>query len=87
MGLAKTRFSAFLGKLLFARTNTPQFRKSYRRVLQCHYPMSATAVSAPMALRPSASLVIVNERNEILLVHRNPQARHFGGVHVGAIEV
>ncbi|KAG5647318.1 hypothetical protein DXG03_000856 [Asterophora parasitica] len=32
--------------------------------------------------RPSASVVIVNSRNEVLLVHRNPQARHFGGVHV-----
>jgi hypothetical protein len=29
--------------------------------------------------------VIVNERNEIFLVHRNPQARYFGGVHVGDI--
>ncbi|KAF8226796.1 hypothetical protein L208DRAFT_1453858 [Tricholoma matsutake] len=43
-----------------------------------------TTATAPMTQlpRPSASLVIINERNEILLVHRNPQARHFGGVHV-----
>ncbi|KAJ7284060.1 NUDIX hydrolase domain-like protein [Mycena rebaudengoi] len=32
--------------------------------------------------RPSASLVIINRRNEVLLVHRNPEARSFGGVHV-----
>lgn len=32
--------------------------------------------------RPSASVIIVNSRNEVLLVHRNPEARHFGGVHV-----
>ncbi|TFK42463.1 NUDIX hydrolase domain-like protein [Crucibulum laeve] len=32
--------------------------------------------------RPSASVVIVNGRNEVLLVHRNPKARAFGGVHV-----
>lgn len=32
--------------------------------------------------RPSASLVVVNERNEILLVHRNPEASSFGGMHV-----
>ena len=32
--------------------------------------------------QPSASFIIVNARNEILLVHRNPQARTFGGVHV-----
>ncbi|KAK2462251.1 hypothetical protein APHAL10511_005747 [Amanita phalloides] len=27
-------------------------------------------------------LVVVNQRNEVLLVHRNPEARSFGGVHV-----
>ncbi|KAF9527032.1 NUDIX hydrolase domain-like protein [Crepidotus variabilis] len=32
--------------------------------------------------RPSASVIIVNERNEILLVHRNPRATAFGGMHV-----
>lgn len=32
--------------------------------------------------RPSASLVIVNEHNEILLVRRNPKATAFGGMHV-----
>jgi 8-oxo-dGTP pyrophosphatase MutT (NUDIX family) len=35
-----------------------------------------------MTPRPSASLVVVNERNEILLVHRNPRASSFGGMHV-----
>ncbi|KAF9469229.1 hypothetical protein BDZ94DRAFT_1151973 [Collybia nuda] len=43
---------------------------------------TALSSSSGQTPRPSASLVIVNERNEILLVHRNPQARHFGGVHV-----
>ncbi|KAJ7749557.1 hypothetical protein DFH07DRAFT_961695 [Mycena maculata] len=38
--------------------------------------------AAPPTPRPSASVVIVNSRNEVLLVHRNPQARSFGGVHV-----
>ena len=32
--------------------------------------------------RPSASLVVVNERNEILLVRRNPKASAFAGMHV-----
>jgi len=32
--------------------------------------------------RSSASLIVVNHRNEILFVHRNPQASSFGGVHV-----
>jgi len=34
------------------------------------------------APRPSASLVVVNPRNEVLLVHRNPKATSFAGVHV-----
>ncbi|RDB21194.1 putative nudix hydrolase 7 [Hypsizygus marmoreus] len=44
--------------------------------------MATTPSAEAQIPRPSASLVIVNARNEILLVHRNPQARHFGGVHV-----
>ena len=48
------------------------------------YPMAAISQSIPQIPpgRPSASLIIVNAQNEVLLVHRNPQARHFGGVHV-----
>ncbi|KAF8163429.1 NUDIX hydrolase domain-like protein [Crassisporium funariophilum] len=38
--------------------------------------------STPPVPRLSASLVVVNERNEILLVHRNPKASAFGGMHV-----
>jgi hypothetical protein len=43
---------------------------------------SSSASSTPPTPRPSASLVIVNERNEILLVRRNPKATAFGGMHV-----
>ncbi|KAF9566310.1 hypothetical protein CPC08DRAFT_740704 [Agrocybe pediades] len=43
---------------------------------------STTSRPAVPAPRPSASLVVVNERNEILLVHRNPKATAFGGFHV-----
>ena len=35
--------------------------------------------SAP---RPSASLVVVNSSNEVLLVHRNPKATSYAGMHV-----
>ncbi|KAK0229039.1 NUDIX hydrolase domain-like protein [Armillaria fumosa] len=38
--------------------------------------------SQPVVPRPSASLVIINKRNEVLLVHRNPKASTFAGVHV-----
>ena len=41
----------------------------------------ATATQPPVP-RPSASVVVVNDRNEILLVHRNPKASAFGGMHV-----
>ena len=36
----------------------------------------------PVDPRPSASLIAVNSRNEILLVQRNSQASSFGGHHV-----
>ncbi|KAG1826845.1 NUDIX domain-containing protein [Suillus subaureus] len=36
----------------------------------------------PTEPRLSASLILVNSRNEILLVQRNPQARSFAGQHV-----
>ncbi|KAI0683303.1 hypothetical protein BC835DRAFT_1395834 [Cytidiella melzeri] len=32
--------------------------------------------------RLSASLIVINQRNEILLVHRNPKSSAFAGVHV-----
>ncbi|EEB91528.1 hypothetical protein MPER_10095 [Moniliophthora perniciosa FA553] len=44
--------------------------------------MSAPKSKAPVVPRPSASLVVVNERNEVLLVQRNPQATAFAGVTV-----
>ncbi|KIY50753.1 hypothetical protein FISHEDRAFT_71077 [Fistulina hepatica ATCC 64428] len=43
---------------------------------------SATRNATAVPFRLSASLVIVNERNEILLVQRNPKSRFFAGVHV-----
>ena len=58
---------------------------SYLRPLQrsmSFSPTSSLASSTPPTPRPSASLVIVNERNEILLVRRNPKAAAFGGMHV-----
>ncbi|KAL4077241.1 NUDIX domain-containing protein [Scleroderma yunnanense] len=41
--------------------------------------MSTTVSDTP---RPSASLILVNEHNEVLLVQRNTQARSFAGTHV-----
>lgn len=47
---------------------------------------SVTSAAKPDVIpRPSASLVVVNDRNEILLVHRNPKARSFGGMTVRLI--
>ncbi|KAJ3822632.1 NUDIX domain-containing protein [Lentinula raphanica] len=43
---------------------------------------TSNQASAPPIPRPSASLVIINERNEVLMVQRNPQARSFAGVTV-----
>jgi hypothetical protein len=45
-----------------------------------------TAVPVDKAKDPglSASLVIIDAKNEVLLVQRNPRSRAFGGVHVSA---
>ena len=43
---------------------------------------SATNGAGPSVPRPSASLIVINDRNEILLVQRNPKSRSFAGAHV-----
>ncbi|KAL7283649.1 hypothetical protein ACG7TL_003085 [Trametes sanguinea] len=43
---------------------------------------STTARPAPAIPRPSASVIVVNSRNEILLVHRNPNSKSFANAHV-----
>lgn len=53
---------------------------------QANSSLATSTMSTP-APRPSASLVVVNERNEILLVHRNPKASAFGGMHVSIISI
>ncbi|KAJ4475690.1 hypothetical protein J3R30DRAFT_3501923 [Lentinula aciculospora] len=42
----------------------------------------ASAPHVPPVPRPSASLVIINERNEVLMVQRNPHASSFAGATV-----
>ncbi|KAI0780616.1 hypothetical protein BD413DRAFT_600179 [Trametes elegans] len=40
------------------------------------------ACPAPAVPRPSASIIVVNSQNEILLVHRNPKSKSFANAHV-----
>ena len=63
---------------------TPNFKVYSLTILSNIKSMSSstTSRSTVPVPRPSASLVVVNERNEILLVHRNPKASAFGGFHV-----
>jgi len=42
----------------------------------------SSALANASTPRPSASLILVNPRNEVLLVQRNPLARSFGNMHV-----
>lgn len=53
------------------------FRLPYKLLTPVTRLMSTTKVPVP---RPSASLVIINDRNEILMVQRNPESRSFAGV-------
>ncbi|CDO73591.1 hypothetical protein BN946_scf185014.g61 [Trametes cinnabarina] len=43
---------------------------------------NSTAHRGPAVPRPSASVIVVNPRNEILLVHRNPKSKSFANAHV-----
>ncbi|KAJ6618867.1 hypothetical protein B0H10DRAFT_2028315 [Mycena sp. CBHHK59/15] len=73
-----------LPRIILLRSRAP---RTAHRLSIISSPMSTSSTSsasgaAPPTPRPSASLVIINSRNEVLLVQRNPQARSFGGVHV-----
>ncbi|KAF6764022.1 hypothetical protein DFP72DRAFT_874045 [Ephemerocybe angulata] len=51
-------------------------------VTESTQPSPSVAIKPPPPVpRSSASLVIVNARNEVLLVERNPKASAFGGMH------
>jgi hypothetical protein len=65
----------------FDHMHTRQIPKICRSSFRPRHNMSKANPPAD-AIRPSASLVIVNSRNEILLVHRNPKLTAFGGLHV-----
>ncbi len=45
---------------------------------------SAKARPMPAIPRPSASVIVVNSQNEILLVQRNPKSNSFANAHVGS---
>lgn len=63
---------SWLGQVLVRRMSTsspPQVAKQPR--------------PPPSKPRPSASLIIINPQNEILLVQRNPRAGTFAGAYVG----
>jgi hypothetical protein len=49
------------------------------------YFTSMSNEQKPSVPRPSASLIVVNARNEILLVHRNPKSSAFAGMHVRSV--
>lgn len=63
----------------YPRRDAAQSRRPFIIAMSANTSKSTKQPAEP---RPSASVVVVNERNEILLVQRNPRARHFGGVTV-----
>lgn len=65
------------------RASTAPFANLKRFVLpSVRYFSTDMAAASPADPRPSASIAIVNARNEVLLVQRNPKTRSFAGVHV-----
>ena len=58
-------------------------RPLFRSVSLSRTMITSTSKGKDMsALRSSASLVVINSSNEVLLVHRNPTASSFAGMHV-----
>lgn len=75
----QARIHGFSCVLLSYKSNPSRLLCPYSRSLMSTLPSS---IVAPVP-RLSASLIVINNRNEILLVHRNPKATAFGGMHVG----
>ena len=44
--------------------------------------ISTSKAKDPLALRPSASLIVINLHNGVLLVHQNPKVTLFAGIYV-----
>jgi hypothetical protein len=59
----------------------------FRRANSTLMSLLGTPDKKPAPPKPSASLVIVNGKNEVLLIHRNPNIKSFGGVHVSKLSV
>ncbi len=45
-------------------------------------PPPSNTPKKPSEPRPSASVILINEHNEVLMVQRNPQSKSFAGAHV-----
>jgi len=45
-------------------------------------PSTSNTPKKPSEPRPSASVILINEHNEVLMVQRNPQSKSFAGAHV-----
>ncbi|KAH9950199.1 NUDIX hydrolase domain-like protein [Amylocystis lapponica] len=45
-------------------------------------PPAKVSIATPAIPRPAASVIVVNAKNEVLLVHRNPKSTSFAGAHV-----
>lgn len=68
-------------KVPFLRRKLTQ-KSKFLHILHSQVAFMSQTTTHPAAPRPSASLIIVNPRNEILLVHRNTNSTSYAGVHV-----
>ncbi|KAI8989741.1 hypothetical protein BD414DRAFT_315506 [Trametes punicea] len=75
----KSRPRAIRRYISLLRAVTPAFRRFTHDMPSSE---KSAARSAPAIPRPSASVIVVNSQNEILLVHRNPKSKSFANAHV-----
>jgi hypothetical protein len=77
VGMSEPAREGFAGIMTFA-TRLPLRSISFSRTIVT----STSKGKDSSTLMSSASLVVVNSSNEVLLVHRNPKATSFAGMHV-----
>ncbi|RDX56439.1 hypothetical protein OH76DRAFT_387682 [Lentinus brumalis] len=78
------RLGRIRGPVVNTRSHNIVLSAHHRPKLRTTHTMSSSTQGkfVPVVPRPSATVIVVNSRNEILLVHRNPKSTAFANAHV-----
>lgn len=68
--------------LATTRAVCSQLRRRFQSIRTMSTAKASADRPAPAVPRPSATVIVLNSRNEILLVQRNPKSKSFANAHV-----